>query len=544
MISSSKLGALAALTLAASSMAASMAEWQNRTIYQLVTDRFAKTKDDGGPCDAGARQYCGGTWQGIINHLDYIQGMGFDAIWISPVVANIETNTTYGQAYHGYWTQDFNALNPHFGAESDLQALATAVHARGMYLMFDVVLNHVAYAPPSNATNPSTFGSSLAGNYTPFATAPDYHSFCFISDYNNQTNVEQCWLGDMNVALPDLDTENADVVSGLVSSVSNLIKTYGVDGLRLDTVKHIRQSFYPGFLSSIGGLYSLGEVLDGLANYTGAYTNYVDAVFNYPQYYVLTSTFANSTGKMSDLVQSFNDTQTYFKNGAMSTGAFSENQDNPRLPALISDKVQIQNIIAWTFGGDGIPITYYGQEAGYSGGEDPQNREALWFTSYSTSVLNYQFITLLNAARRMAMKANSAFITSPAVIAGSSNNAIALAKFPLLTVLTNAGNASAVTSFTVSSGSGYKSGVTLVNILASGCDATTVAKDGSLTVNFTGGLPKVYLPTTALNATGPCGKLATSGSTSKDSGAIQAGRAYGGLVFAVVGAVVGSLALL
>ncbi|KAG8996471.1 hypothetical protein FRB94_008267 [Tulasnella sp. JGI-2019a] len=544
MISSSKLGALAALTLAASSMAASMAEWQNRTIYQLVTDRFAKTKDDGGPCDAGARQYCGGTWQGIINHLDYIQGMGFDAIWISPVVANIETNTTYGQAYHGYWTQDFNALNPHFGAESDLQALATAVHARGMYLMFDVVLNHVAYAPPSNATNPSTFGSSLAGNYTPFATAPDYHSFCFISDYNNQTNVEQCWLGDMNVALPDLDTENADVVSGLVSSVSNLIKTYGVDGLRLDTVKHIRQSFYPGFLSSIGGLYSLGEVLDGLANYTGAYTNYVDAVFNYPQYYVLTSTFANSTGKMSDLVQSFNDTQTYFKNGAMSTGAFSENQDNPRLPALISDKVQIQNIIAWTFGGDGIPITYYGQEAGYSGGEDPQNREALWFTSYSTSVLNYQFITLLNAARRMAMKANSAFITSPAVIAGSSNNAIALAKFPLLTVLTNAGNASAVTSFTVSSGSGHKSGVTLVNILASGCDATTVAKDGSLTVNFTGGLPKVYLPTTALNATGPCGKLATSGSTSKDSGAIQAGRAYGGLVFAVVGAVVGSLVLL
>ncbi|KAG8844231.1 hypothetical protein FRB96_003235 [Tulasnella sp. 330] len=534
--------ALGVLALAGTSMAASMAEWQSRTIYQLVTDRFAKTTDDGGPCDSGARQYCGGTWQGIINHLDYIQGMGFDAIWISPVVANIEGNTTYGEAYHGYWTQDFNALNSHFGAASDLQALATAVHSRGMYLMFDLVLNHVAYALPTNTTNLSTFGPSLAGNYTPYNTAAEYHNFCFITDYNNQTDVEQCWLGDTNVALPDLNTEDPDVVNGHVSWVSNLIKTYGVDGIRLDTVKHIHQSFYPGFLSGIGGLYSLGEVLDGFANYTGPYTNYVDAVFNYPQYYVLTSTFANPQGSMANLVQSFKDTQTYFKGGAMSTGAFSENQDNPRLPNFIADPTQIQNIIAWTYAGDGIPITYYGQEAGYTGGNDPDNREALWFTSYSNQVVNYKFITYLNMARRMAMKANTAFTTTNATIVGSSDSVIAMSKFPLLTVLTNAGNSSGVTHFTIPSGSGHKNGETLVDILSTGCDTTVVANDGSLLVNFTAGQPKVYLPTTALNSTGPCGNLAVAGSSA--SGAIPTSRTYNGVILAVAGAIVGCFALL
>ena len=63
------------------------AAWKQRSIYQLLTDRFAVTGGgNGGPdLDYLSRQYCGGTWQGVISKLDYIQGMGFDAVWISPV---------------------------------------------------------------------------------------------------------------------------------------------------------------------------------------------------------------------------------------------------------------------------------------------------------------------------------------------------------------------------------------------------------------------------------------------------------------------------
>jgi alpha-amylase len=53
------------------------------------------------PCDTGARKYCGGSWSGIMNHLDYIQSMGFDAVWISPISANLEGTTSQGEAFHG-----------------------------------------------------------------------------------------------------------------------------------------------------------------------------------------------------------------------------------------------------------------------------------------------------------------------------------------------------------------------------------------------------------------------------------------------------------
>lgn len=78
---------------------------------------------------------CGGTWASITSKLDYIQGMGFDAVWISPVVENIGGSTGHGEAYHGYWGLDITKINSKFGTEADLKALSAALHSRGMLLM-------------------------------------------------------------------------------------------------------------------------------------------------------------------------------------------------------------------------------------------------------------------------------------------------------------------------------------------------------------------------------------------------------------------------
>jgi alpha-amylase len=67
---------------------------------QVVTDRFAMTSDSASACDTSKRTYCGGSWAGVTRHLDYIQNMGFDAVWISPIVENID-GTAYGDGYHG-----------------------------------------------------------------------------------------------------------------------------------------------------------------------------------------------------------------------------------------------------------------------------------------------------------------------------------------------------------------------------------------------------------------------------------------------------------
>src|SRR5699024_11151187 len=132
------------VTLPISVLSANIAAWKTRTVYQTMTDRFAQT--DGSTtraCNLTEGAYCGGTWRGTINHLDYIQDMGFDAIMMSPIVKNIEERVSYGEAYHGYWVQDMYSLNPHFGTHQDLLDLSQAVHDRGMFLMMDIVINNM-----------------------------------------------------------------------------------------------------------------------------------------------------------------------------------------------------------------------------------------------------------------------------------------------------------------------------------------------------------------------------------------------------------------
>ena len=86
--------------------------------------------------------YHGGDWQGIIDRLDYIEALGVTALWISPVVRNVENDAGFA-SYHGYWTQDFTRVNLHFGDLTKLQELVRACHARGLKVILDVVTNHV-----------------------------------------------------------------------------------------------------------------------------------------------------------------------------------------------------------------------------------------------------------------------------------------------------------------------------------------------------------------------------------------------------------------
>ena len=98
---------------------------------QVLTDRFSPSSGGSTPC-SDLSTYCGGTFRGILNRLDYIQGLGVNAIWISP----IPVNTPHG--YHGYWAMDITKLNPHFGTASDLLQLVEACHRRGIWVMLDM----------------------------------------------------------------------------------------------------------------------------------------------------------------------------------------------------------------------------------------------------------------------------------------------------------------------------------------------------------------------------------------------------------------------
>jgi alpha-amylase len=93
--------------------------------------------------------------------------MGFDAIWISPVVDNIEPG------YHGYWAANWEKRNAHFGTDAELKNMVNAAHAKGIAVMVDVVANHVG-----------PVGSDFSKIY-PFNKAEHYHPTCQIQDWNN-----------------------------------------------------------------------------------------------------------------------------------------------------------------------------------------------------------------------------------------------------------------------------------------------------------------------------------------------------------------------
>ncbi|KAI0721441.1 glycoside hydrolase superfamily [Fomitopsis betulina] len=483
------LSYLTSILWATSALAASFEDWQQRSIYQLVTDRFATSDGSSPSCDTSQRQYCNGTWQGIISKLDYIQNMGFDAIWISPVVANLEGSTGDGAAYHGYWTIDQTRLNEHFGTDGDLQLLSATLHQRGMYLMVDVVVNDMAaeLLPNSSALNSSAPPMVNYTAFTPFNNQSSFHPFCWITDYSNQTNVEQCWLGDSSVPLADVDTENPDIVEFFNGWIGDLVKNYGIDGLRLDTVKHVRKDFWPAFSQS-ANVWSIGEVLDGDIAYVANYTGYLDAVLDYPDFYPLTRGFQNTSGDLSQLASSVNSSQSAYRLGTFMTGAFLENQDNPRFPSLTTDQSLIMNAMTWVFVQDGIPIIYYGQEQGYAGGNDPNNREALWLSGYEENKPLVIHVRSLNAARKAAIGWNNAtFLHTPVGFPVSTSSQLAVAKGPLLALLTNAGGSSSP-SWSIPS-TNYTKGEEVIDVLS--CATTKAGSSGLISWTSQSGMPAV-----------------------------------------------------
>lgn len=100
----------ASALLATVAVAGTTQEWKQRSVYQVLTDRFQKDQPKGEMC-TDLRSYCGGTFKGITDSLDYIKNMGFDAIWISPVVKNWEDPSTDQYGYHGYWALNWEEVN-------------------------------------------------------------------------------------------------------------------------------------------------------------------------------------------------------------------------------------------------------------------------------------------------------------------------------------------------------------------------------------------------------------------------------------------------
>lgn len=299
------------------SLCATADEWRSRSIYQVMTDRFAPADDYSSTlptCDPLLGPYCGGTWRGIMDNLDYIQGMNFDAVWISPVVANLPQLTIDGQSYAGYWQQDLYSLNDKFGTQDDLLALIEAIHSRGMFFMMDIVVNHMGFS----GAVPSIDYSIL----NPFNDPKYYHNYCEM-DYSakNVTSLEECWLGSWYVPLADLRTEDQVVQEMFGEWIEQMVSNYSIDGLRLDGGANVEPGFFSSFVEK-AGVFATAEVYLSNDTTACAWQDTVGSIINYPIYWPLTAAF-QSGGNFSDLTQMIGSVQSTCKDTTL-LGTFSE----------------------------------------------------------------------------------------------------------------------------------------------------------------------------------------------------------------------------
>ncbi|MGN6218978.1 MAG: alpha-amylase family glycosyl hydrolase, partial [Microbacterium sp.] len=263
--------------------------------YFVMTDRFADgdaSNDQGGlvgdrlttgfdPTDKGF--YNGGDIAGLRQNLDYIDGLGTTAIWLTPSFKNKPVQGTGANAsagYHGYWITDFTQIDPHLGTNAELKSLIDEAHAKGIKVYFDIIANHTAdvidysekqYGYIDQKTSPYTDANGVAfdphayaGTDT-FPTLDPATSFPYtpvIADADKDLKVP-AWLNDPTLyhnrgnstwsgesvtygdfdGLDDLMTESPTVVDGFVDVYSSWIDL-GIDGFRIDTAKHVNFEFW------------------------------------------------------------------------------------------------------------------------------------------------------------------------------------------------------------------------------------------------------------------------------------------------------------
>lgn len=340
-------------------------DWDESVVYFMVTDRFfdgnesnntASGADTYGKNNPGL--YHGGDFAGVTAKLNYLQDLGVNTIWITPIVENVKgvavtdegkEDVPYNAAYHGYWASDFTKLNPTMGTTEEFETMISEAHKRGMRIMVDIVVNHAGYGTES------TFADML-----------------------RDKSVSEGDIKSWQSGLPDFATENADVRAKLVEWQTSWMKDYGVDYFRVDTVKHVDSTTWAALKNSttevnpsfkmIGEYYGAGYASNGSTLGSGQMDADLDFDFN-------DQATSFVSGNISS-VEKFLSARNSALNNAYMTGQFLSSHDEDGFKASLmngkkytEDKATSAALVAATLQltAKGIPVIYYGEEVGLSG---------------------------------------------------------------------------------------------------------------------------------------------------------------------------------
>lgn len=414
--------------------------------YFVMADRFANgdpTNDAGGlsgdrmatgldPTDKGF--FHGGDIQGLSDRLDYIEGLGTTAIWLTPSFENRPVQGTGADAsagYHGYWVTDFTRIDPHFGTNAELEAFIDEAHGRGIKVFFDIITNHTAdvidyeekqYGYVGKDAEPYRDAAGNVFDDRDFAGTEDFPeldaatSFPYTPTFRSEadrTVKVPAWLNDPTnyhnrgdstfagesstygdfVGLDDLFTEQPDVVDGMTDIYEAWVDL-GIDGFRIDTAKHVNMEFWQEFApairdhaASVGNddFFAFGEVYDASPAYLSQFstTGRLDATLDFGfQDVGVGFAKGGATTRLRDFYAA-DDFYTDADSNAYASPTFLGNHDMGRIGTFLQggDAVLERDRLAHSlmYLTRGQPVVYYGDEQGFVGdGGDKDAREDMF----------------------------------------------------------------------------------------------------------------------------------------------------------------------
>ncbi len=425
----------------------------DQSFYFVMADRFENgdpANDLGGlPADrlvsgfdpTATGFYHGGDLKGLLQRIDYIRGLGATSIWLTPTFKNKAVQLEDGPSagYHGYWITDFTQIDPHLGTNEDLRALVEAAHTRGMKVYFDIIANHTADVigyeegarqpyvskddEPYRTADGAIFDDrDYAGSLLFPALDPDV-SFPYVPvlDPAEEHLKVPDWLNDVTLyhnrgdttfvgenslygdffGLDDLFTENPRVVQGMIDIYETWIADFGVDGFRIDTMKHVDDAFWQRFGPEVLAFarahgkrefFMFGEVFDTTKSFTSHFTttDRMQAVLDFP-FQAAAQRFAASSAPTDDLRAFFagDDWYTDADSNVYQLPTFLGNHDMGRIGLFVRNanagatdaEVLARDRLAHElmYLSRGNPVVYYGDEQGFVGdGGDQAARQDMF----------------------------------------------------------------------------------------------------------------------------------------------------------------------
>ncbi|MEW5756413.1 MAG: alpha-amylase family glycosyl hydrolase [Pseudomonadota bacterium] len=395
-------------------------DWRDQFIYFLLVDRFDNNADlppfasetaARGRAHEQGRRFQGGNLKGITRRLDYIQGLGCTAIWLSPIFKN---RTDLNDTYHGYGVQDFLDVDPRFGTLEDLQELTRKAHARGMYVIQDIIFNHTgdvwAY-PKGNRyyyyqgqqfpfgfwreTDPAPELQRNDGVWPRELQSPDV--FKRQGEIRSWDDDAEAMNGDF-FSLKELDINQHRVLDTMIKAYKHWISLADIDGFRVDTVKHMEHSAVAIFCNAIReyaqrvgkhNFFLFGEIVDDdatIQRYLGRNARIdgtnerfpsLDAALDFPLYFNLEDVIKGfkNPAVLRERYETMRNNYTDHGEAGRYFVTFIDNHDQMARPYrrfMHNNPHPQQAVLAmgYLLTSLGVPCIYYGTEQGFDGGGD------------------------------------------------------------------------------------------------------------------------------------------------------------------------------